>query len=309
MTLVEESPVLITDIIREGFESLQNDFTTTYLEDQAYLYSLTAFDVARVADDDFKPAKASALNLRKAQLQNVDFDFYIPRSQVLSIALSHTRQFTGVSDVNEALDNPLELMFLREVLRAQGGFMRRNGSFKGSRNAAGTGAANAVDGILKKVAAGTAGSDADIPEEHVITPAAALDEKNAYDHVQGICDAILKHKEDLLSYPLEMRLAKATKLKYDRNRRTKFPQSVGPGETASHPDDYDGITFVEDPGLAEKDTIIVAPKSNLIFGMDSDVGINKIKIIDDLKGLKVNVFFRGLFDYAYGNFMFHNGKY
>ncbi|OZI08251.1 hypothetical protein BWI93_10310 [Siphonobacter sp. BAB-5385] len=308
MRLVEENPRLITDIVQLGFESLQNDFTVSYLQDESYLYSLTAFDVARVADDDFKPQKASALGLRKAKLQDVDYDFFIPRSQVISIALSHVRKFTDVTDLNAALDNPLALMFLQEVLKAQGSFMRQNGSFKGSRNAAGIGAGSAIDGILKKFSAGVA-TDEDIPEEHVVTPAAALDDENTYDHVQDLCDAVVKYKEDLLDYPLEFRLSKATKQKYDRNRRAKFPQHVKPGEEATSPDEYSGIKFVTDPGLANKETTLITPKTNLIFGMDSNIGVNKITVKDDMKGLKVNVFFRGLFDYAYGNFVFHNGKY
>ncbi|WP_309708093.1 hypothetical protein [Siphonobacter sp. SORGH_AS_0500] len=308
MRLVEENPALITDIVQLGFESLQNDFTVTYLQDEAYLYSLTAFDVARVADDDFKPQKASALNLRKAKLQDVDYDFFIPRSQVMSIALSHVRKFTGVTDLNEALDNPLALMFLQEVLKAQGSFMRQNGSFKGSRNAAGTGAINAIDGLLKKLAAGVT-TDEDIPETHVVTPTSALDDSNTYKHVQDLCDAIVKYKEDLLDYDLEFRLSRATKQKYDRGRRAKYPDHVKPGEEATSPDEYSGIKFVTDPGLANKETTLITPKTNLIFGMDANIGVNKITVKDDMKGLKVNVFFRGLFDYGYGPFIFHNGKY
>lgn len=308
MRLVEEQPALITDILQHGFESLQNDFTVRYLQDESYLYSLTSFDVARVADDDFKPQKAAALGLRKAKLQSVDYDFYIARDQVINIALSHVRKFTGVTDLNAALDNPLALMFLQEVLKAQGGYMRKNGSFKGSRNPTGIGAGSAIDGILKKLSAGVA-TDEDIPETHVVTPAAALDDSNTYDHVQAVCDAVLKYKEDLLDYDLECRLSTGTKQKYDRGRRAKFPQHVKPGEEATSPDEYSKIKFVTDPGLAEKDTIIITPKSNLIFGMDANVGLNKITVKDDIKGLKVNVLFRGLFDYAYGNFVFHNGKY
>jgi hypothetical protein len=308
---VEENPYLLTDILRDGFQSLNNDFTVVQCEDEVALYSLTAFDIAQVASDDFKPLAASKIGFRKAKMQNIDYDFQIPRSKVIEIMTTHVRKFVNAGSVQDALTNPVELLFLQEVLAAQGSFLRMNGAWKGDQDStAGPGAANAVDGLLLKMAAGSAaGPGNDIPASHVVPPAAALDETNTYDHVQELCDKIVATKEDLLSLPLEARCSFATKQKYDRNRRALFPHSVGPQDSSSVVDDYDNIKFVVDPGLAGKDFISITPRSNLIFGTDADVTKNRITIIPDMKVWKVNVFVRAFFDYGYGNFIFHNAKY
>lgn len=303
---VEANPEIITDLVQDGFQQLNNDFDVRYADDEEVITNMRVMDILRVATDDFTPVKAAEFGHRKWKMQDIDADIFIPRSQITSIAKSWLRNAKRVGSVQEVLDNPIETMFLREIIQGQGLFLRENSSWKGDADSAQTGSLFAVDGLLLKIIAG-AGGGGDIPSAHTVAgPTTFTTDESVYDHIQAMCDKYADVLPRLAESRGEIRLSRRMKQRYDRGRRAKFPQSVGPQDVAIAPDDYENLVFVIDVGLAGKETVIITPPNNLFFGTDG--GQNRLTIIQDVKGWKMNMFFRCAFDYAYGKFIVRNNK-
>lgn len=302
---VEANPEIITDLIQDGFQQINNDFDVRYADDEEVITNMRVMDILRVASDDFTPVKAAEFGYRKWKMQEVDADLFIPRSQLISLAKSWLRNAKRVGSVQETLDNPFEAFFLREIIQGQGLFLRENSSWKGDADAAETGSLYALDGLLYKMIAGVA--DSSIPAANTVTVAGAFaDDVAVYDHIQTMCDKYADVLPRLAESKAEIRLARRMKQRYDRGRRTKFPDSVGPKDVAATADDYENLVFTVDVGLAGKETVVITPPSNLFFGTDG--GQNRLTIVQDVKGWKVNLFFRAAFDFAYGKFIVRNNK-
>lgn len=301
---VEANPEIITDLLQDGFQQINNDFDVRYADDEEVITNMRVMDILRVASDDYTPVKAADFGYRKWKMQDVDADIFIPRSQIMGLAKGWLRQSKRVGSVQEVLDNPFETFFLREIIQGQGLFMRENSSWKGDADTAQTGSLYALDGLLYKIIAGVA--DGSIPAANTLNIAAFADDAAVYDHIQALCDKYASVLPRLAESRGEIRLSRAMKLRYDRGRRAKFPNSVGPKDVALAPDDYENLVFTIDVGLAGKETIVITPPNNLFFGTDG--GQNRLTIIQDVKGWKCNLFFRAAFDFAYGKFIVRNNK-
>lgn len=302
---VEANPEIITDLIQDGFQELNNDFDVRYADDEEVITNMRVMDILRVASDDFTPVKAAEFGYRKWKMQEIDADFFVPRSQLISLAKSWLREAKRVGSVQETLDNPFEAFFLREIIQGQGLFLRENSAWKGDADTAQTGSLFAIDGLLYKMIAGVA--DNSIPAANTVTVAGAFaDDEAVYDHIQTLCDKYADVLPRLAESRAEIRLSRRMKQRYDRGRRAKFPESVGPKDVATSADDYENLVFTVDVGLAGKETVVITPPKNLFFGTDGSQ--NRLTIIQDVKGWKVNLFFRAAFDFAYGKFIVRNNK-
>jgi len=304
---VEANPEIISDIIQDGFQQVANDFDVRYAEDEEVITSMRVMDTLRVASDDFKPAKGADFKTRKWKLQEVDADFFIPRSQILAIAKSYLRKVKGLGNVQAVLDNPFETFFLEEIIQGQGLFLRENTAWKGDADAAQVGSLTAMDGLLLKLIAGAAGGG-DIPAANTLTHVGAFaGVEEIYEHVQALCEKYDDNLPRLAETSTEIRLSRSMWKKYNQGRRAKFPDHVGPNETATSPDDHDNKKFVIDPGLAAKESVIITPPNNLFFGTDGAIK-PRLSIQPQIKGWEVNIFLRGAFDYAHGPFIVRNNK-
>jgi len=304
---VEANPEIISDIIQDGFQQVSNDFDVRYAEDEEVITSMRVMDTLRVASDDFKPAKGADFKTRKWKLQEVDADFFIPRSQILAIAKSYLRKVKGLGNVQAVLDNPFETFFLEEIIQGQGLFLRENTAWKGDADAAQVGSLTAMDGLLLKLIAGAAGGG-DIPAANTLTHVGAFaGVEEIYEHVQALCEKYDDNLPRLAETSTEIRLSRSMWKKYNQGRRAKFPDHVGPNETATSPDDHDNKKFVIDPGLAAKESVIITPPNNLFFGTDGAIK-PRLSIQPQIKGWEVNIFLRGAFDYAHGPFIVRNNK-
>jgi len=301
---VEANPEIITDLVQDGFQQINNDFDVRYADDEEVITNMHVMDILRVASDDFTPLKAAEFGYRKWKMQEVDADMFIPRSQLTSLAKSWLRDAKRVGSVQETLDNPFEAFFLREIIQGQGLFMRENSAWKGDQDTAQTGSLYALDGLLYKMIAGVA--DGSIPAANTLTITTFADDAAVYDHIQALCDKYADVLPRLAESRGEIRLSRKMKMRYDKGRRAKFPNTVGPQDVALSPDDYENLVFTVDVGLFGKDTVIITPPKNLFFGTDGSQ--NRLTIIQDVKGWKVNLFFRAAFDFAYGKFIVRNNK-
>lgn len=306
MRYVEHNPEIITDLVQDGFKSLGQDFDVRYADDEETITNMRVMDILRVASDDFTPVKAAEFGFRKWKMQDIDADIFIPRSQVLSLAKSWLRSAKRVGSVQEVLDNPVETFFLREIVQGQGLFLRENSVWKGDADTAQTGSLHAVDGLILKLVAATSGGE--IPAGHVVAAPAnlATSDEAVYEHIQALCDKYADVLPRMAESSAEIRLSRKMKQRYDRGRRAKFPDSVGPNDTTISPDDYENFKFKIDVGLAGKSTIVITPPQNLFFGTDG--GQNRLTIDPQVKGWNVNLFFRCAFDFAYGKFIVRNNQ-
>lgn len=304
---VEANPEIISDIIQDGFQQVANDFDVRYAEDEEVITSMRVMDTLRVASDDFKPAKGADFKTRKWKLQEVDADFFIPRSQILAIAKSYLRKVKSFGNVQAVLDNPFETFFLQEIIQGQGLFLRENTAWKGDADAAQVGSLTAMDGLLLKIITGAAGGG-DIPAANTLAVAGAFASNEAiYEHIQELSEKFDDNLPRLAETSTEIRLSRSMWKKYNKGRRALFPDHVGPNETTASPDDHDNKKFVIDPGLAGKETVVITPPSNLFFGTDGAI-YPRLSIQPQLKGWEVNIFLRGAFDYAHGPFIVRNNK-
>lgn len=303
---VEANPEIITDLVQDGFQQINKDFDIRYAQDEEVITNMRVMDILRVASDDFTPVKAAEFGYRKWKMQEVDADVFIPRSQIISLANSWLRTSKRVGSVQEVLDNPFETFFLREIIQGQGLFLRENSSWKGDADSAQTGSLYAVDGLIFKLVTATSGGE--IPAGHVVAAPADLStsDEAVYEHIQAMCDKYADVLPRMAESSAEIRLSRKMKQRYDRGRRAKFPDSVGPNDKALTPDDYENMKFVIDVGLAGKETIVITPPQNLFFGTDG--GQNRLTIDPQVKGWNVNLFFRCAFDFAYGKFIVRNNK-
>jgi len=304
---VEANPEIISDIIQDGFQQVSNDFDVRYTEDEEVITSMKVMDTLRVASDDFTPAKGAEFKTRKWKLQEIDADFFIPRSQIIAITNSYLRKVKGLGTVQSVLDNPFETFFLQEIIQGQGLFLRENSSWKGDADAAQVGSLFAIDGLLLKLITGAAGGG-DIPAGNTITVSGAFADTSAiYNHIQALCDKFDDNLPRLAESSTEIRLSRSMWKKYNQGRRVLFPDHVGPNEATFTPDDHDNKKFIIDPGLAGKETVIVTPPNNLFFGTDGTIQ-PRLSINQQLKGWEVNIFMRAAFDYAHGPFIVRNSK-
>lgn len=307
MAHVEANPEIITDIIQDGFQQVSNDFDVRYAEDEEVITSMKVLDTLRVASDDFQPAKGASFGTRKWKMQEIDADFFIPRSQILSIAKSYLRKVKSLGTVQQVLDNPFETFFLNEIIQGQGLFLRENSSWKGDADGTKVGSLFAVDGLLLKMITGAAGGG-DIPAANTLTVAGAFaDDAAVYYHVQELADKYDDNLPRLAESSAEVRLSRTMWKRYNRGRRILFPDHVGPKETTLSPDEHDNKKFVVDSGLAGKETVLVTPPNNLFFGTDGAIQ-PRLSINPILKGWEVNIFLRCAFDYAHGPFIVRNNK-
>ncbi|WP_375445732.1 hypothetical protein [uncultured Fibrella sp.] len=296
--------IVLQEATIDGVASLSNDFSVEIIRDRGQLVTAEFLDAFMPASDTFSPQAAMTVKSRTASFTEADIDLKLTNSDISKAYRSYLGWVIekGRSEA-EVRANPFNLFFIRQIIANHFKFARLKTSWKGVFNQAGNGAGSIADGFLKKTATGRA-VGGDIAAGHVFA-AAAITELNAYDQVNGLAELV---DEEFLSSAFNMYLSQASYDKYCRNRRSLFKEHVGPGEKPGTLDERSNITFVVDPGLSGKDTLVVTPQQNLKFIANEAPGVYSINVVRQAKHWEISIRISIGFDYASPSLLWLNDK-
>lgn len=297
--------IILVNSTLDGVAALRDDFSTEIIRDRGLLVSAEIKDAFVAASDTFKGQKALEVRSRLASFTEGDIDLVITYDDVKKAY----RSYLGwVMEPNrseaDVRDNPFELFFVRMIIRQHFQFVRTKTVWKGVYNPTPVGAENIADGLLKKLTTGRA-AGGDIKASNVFDGDVITD-NNAIDQINGVANLITASREDLLALPMNCYLSQVTYDKYRRNRRALYPNHVSPSEKPTTLDDFSNITFVVDPGLTGKQTVVITPKQNLKFIANEAPGVYSINIVRQAKHWELTIRVSVGFDYASPDLTFLN---
>lgn len=300
--------ITIVNAVLDGVSALRNDFSTEIIRDRGLLVSAEFIDAFKAASDTFAGQKAMEVRSRYAQFTEGDIDIKITYDDIkkayrsyLGWIMEPTRSEADVRD------NPFELFFVRQIIAAHFQFVRTKTTWKGIYNPTPIGAENIADGFLKQFAIGRA-AGGDIKSDHVFASAVTFTDANVYDQVNGLASQLVTVREDLLNIPLNFYISQRNYDRYRKGRRAAFPEHIGPGERPTTLDDQTNISFVIDPGLVGKDTMVITPKANLKFIANEAPGAYSISIVKQVKHWELSIRVSVGFNYASPDLVFLNDK-
>lgn len=300
--------IVIINSVMDGVAALRNDFSTEIIRDKGLLVSAEFVDAFKAASDTFDGRKAMEVRSRKAEFTEGDIDIKITFDDIKKAYRSYLGWVMEPTRTEaEVRENPFEIFFVRRIIAAHFQFARTKTAWKGVYNTTPVGAENIADGYIKKLTTGRA-VGGDIKASHVFTAAATITDANCYDQVLGLADTMVSVREDMLNVPLNFYLSQRNYDRYCKGRRTAYPQHVGPGDRPTTLDEQSNITFVIDPGLVGKDTMVITPKENLKFIANEAPGVYSINIVKQVKHWELSIRVAIGFDYASPDLVFLNDK-
>ncbi|GAB3990343.1 hypothetical protein GCM10028807_17300 [Spirosoma daeguense] len=301
---------IITDVLIDGEAKLRELYNLLVTDNKSPLVNLEILDVLRAASDDFTPSEGVLkFGARVPEFEDVDIDLQFTTGEIQALYRSYLQYVKGLSSEKDLLANPFEVFFLTQILKTARANMVEKASWKAVKNAANTGSAYAITGLLAKLTTGRAGGG-DIPAANVLTVAGGttIDDLNAYDQAIALCKVVEAANEAMLEIPLQFRCSPGMSRSINRQRQAKFPNLVRPNEVMRSIDGYENITITPDPGLSGKQTMVITPGSNMNFVCNEDVAAYTLTVVKDVKALKINIRMSVGFDYGYGKFTFLNTK-
>jgi hypothetical protein len=294
---------LIQDAVMWGAGSLGSDFTVLKTRDKAPLVRVNIKDAIRAASDTFAAQAALEVKSRIATFKEADIDIEIKYSDVKEAYQTYLGWLKAPNrTLSEVRENPFELFFIRQIIAQHFEFIRLKTAWKGVYHATNVGANNISDGFIAMFTAGRAG---DIAAGHVFT-GATITNSNGYAQVNGVAAKIAAADEKFLAQDLNVYVSRGTYDKYRVNRRTLFPEFVGPADQPTVLDDYSNMKFVVDPGLAGKDTIAITKKENLLFVCNEDPGQFSLSVVKAIKSWQISIRISAAFDYASPDWLYLN---
>jgi len=299
---------IITDVLIDGEAKIKELYQLLVTDNKSPLINLQIMDVIRAASDDFNPvAGALQFGARVVTFEDVDIDLQFTTGELQTLYRSYLQFVKGLSSEKEVLANPFEVFFISQILRQARANLLERASWKAVKNAANTGSAYAITGLLAKTTIGRA-NGGDIPAGNVLASAATIDETNAYDQALALCKVVETANQAMLETALQFRASPGQIRLINRARQLKFPNLVRPNEVMTTMDGYDNITLTPDAGLVGKQTQLITPATNMNFVCNEDVNAYTLKVVDDVKATKINIRMSVGFDYGFGKFMFMNDK-
>lgn len=305
MRTIESDGNIMLDSILYGAQSLGNDFVVVTARDKTALVGLDVKDGFRPASDSFQPSELLEVKSRFVNFKEADIDIEFTLSDIKKAYQTYIGWIkTAGRSIAEVNSNPFELFFIRHIIATHFEYVRLNTAWNGVYNPAGSGALSIADGFLTKFTAGRAVAG-DIKASHVFD-GAALTVNNAYDQVNGIAETIRNVAPKLLNQPINAYLSHSAYDLYRHNRRTLFKEHVGPADRPGTLDDFSNISFVIDPGLAGKDSIVMTPKKNMLFVCNENPGDFYMNVVKQIKSWQVTIRVSLDFDYATPDWLFLN---
>lgn len=300
--------IIIVNSVMDGVAALQNDFSTEIIRDRGLLVSAEFIDAFKAASDTFAGQKTMEVRSRYASFTEGDIDIKITYDDIKKAYRTYLGWIVEPTRTEaDVRDNPFELFFIRQIIKAHFQFVRTKTTWKGVYNPAPIGAENIADGLLKQLTLGRS-AGGDIKSSHVFEAAATITDANCYDQVNGLAQLLVSEREDLLNIPLNFYISQRNYDRYRKGRRASFPEHIGPGEKPTTLDDQTNITFVIDPGLVGKDTMVITPKQNLKFIANEAPGAYSVSIAKQVKHWELSIRVSVGFNYASPDLIFLNDK-
>jgi len=295
--------LLLQAAVMDGAARLRNDFTVLKTRDKAPLVRVDIKDGFKAASDTFAGQGILDVKSRIATFKEGDIDIEIKWSDIKEAYQTYLGWLVEPTrSLIEVRETPFELFFIRQVIAKHFEFIRLKTAWKGVYHATNIGANNISDGFIAMF---TAGRAADIASSHVFT-GATITTANGYDQVNGVAAKIAAADEKLLAEELNVYMSQGTYDKYRTQRRSLFPNHVGPADQPTVLDDYTNMKIVVDPGLAGKDTVVATKKSNMLFVCNDDPGQFTINIVKAIKSFQITIRISAGFDYATPDWLFLN---
>lgn len=288
--------------ILQGIDVIENDGKTP-------LYTWEFMDQIKKAEDAFVANKIAKLKARIPTIEDYEIDTEISRSELISIGRSYQKWMMGIESLDEALKADFALFFLQKAMKEM--IVQKialKAVWKGNRTVTQSdrGAEKSFTGLIKRISDGYA-VGGDIPADNVFESEEALDEDNAYDEVNAVCQKAYNTVE-LTGLPINVYLSEQVWLNYCKKRRAMSPNTIKLGETTDKPDYMPNLTFKPQHGLAGKETVVVTPKTNLKFSVNDNPGNYNLEMAKVMKGYQLNILASGGVDYGYGAYLFCNDK-
>lgn len=294
---------LIQDAVMWGADTFSRDFNVLKTRDKAPLVRLDVKDGIRAASQTFTGQAILDVKSRIATFREADIDIEITYDDVKQAYQTYLGWLKEPSrSLSEVRESPFELFFIRTVIAKHFEFIRLKTVWKGVFHATNVGANNITDGFIAMF---TAGRATDIAASHVFT-GAAITNANGYAQVNGVAAKIAEVNEKLLAESQNVYMSQGVYDKYRVNRRTLFPEHVGPADMPTRLDDYSNMGIVIDPGLAGKDTVAITKKENLVFVCNEDPGQFSLSIVKQVKSWQLSIRLSVGFDYATPDWLYLN---
>ncbi|WP_020603122.1 hypothetical protein [Spirosoma spitsbergense] len=308
MQVFDGKKEIITDVLVDGEAKIRELYQLLVTDNKSPLINLQIMDILRAASDDFTPsAGALQFGARIPTFEDVDIDLQFTTGEIQTLYRSYLQYVKGLSSEKAVLENPFEVFFLEQILRTARANLVERASWKAVKNAASTGSAYAITGLLAKTTIGRA-AGGDIPASNVLAAATVIDDSNSYEQALELCKVVEAANQAMLEIPLQFRCSPGMVRSINRRRQAKFPATVRPGETMATLDGYENITLVADVGLSGKSTTVITPASNMNFVCNEDVAAYTLTVVKDVKATKINIRMSVGFDYGFGKFTFLNDK-
>lgn len=299
--------LLIQDAVMYGAASLENDFNVQLTRDKAPLVRVDMKDGMKVASDNFTGQQLLDVKSRIATFVEGDIDIEIKFSDIEKAYKTYLGWLIEPArTLEEVRQTPFELFFVRNIVARHFEYIRLKTAYKGVYNAAAVGSENLTDGFIARFTAGR-GVGGDIAANHVFE-GAAITVNNAYAQVNGVANLIDGANAKLRNEALIAVMSNTVYDKYRANRRTLFPNFVGPADMPTVLDDYSNIRIVVEPGLAGKETILITKKDNLCFIANDDIKKYTINVVKQIKSWQISIRISAGFDYASPDWTFLNDR-
>lgn len=299
---IAENPQLLT----KALISTAPDYFTvlTDVVDEIPLVELAVGSILQPGNKDtFDPIDdAVAFKNRIGKVRDCKVDLQIKPTQVTAMQKSWLAKMARMSTPTSPYQIPFEAEITSQVMAKLQEDIRLLALYKGAYNAAGTTPATVFDGLLTKIAAEIVSTA--IPAANVFT-GAAITAANAIAQFEGVADKV---SNQYSMSPLVCIAAPENVKFYNRNYRTTYGTLNYNNEFDKQVIDGTNIEIVAEPGMAGSDRVIITPKSNLFWLIDSESRQSGMTVEYALRNINWMVDFRSAPEYGISEIIWTNDQ-
>jgi len=300
---LSEDYQLLSKILLSNLSFLNYMTPLADVKDEIPLTELFITEVLQPGNKDtFTPKGGANFKARIGKVRPGKVDLRFTPTQITTLYKSYLGQVSGGKiDIYQF---PFEAFIMTKIIERLRRDIHLRAVFTGVYNAAGTAAADIMDGLLTKVAADiTAGN---IPASNVLA-GAPITAVNAYDQVSALVDRVVADPE-YNSVPMVMLLSPLNMRRYNQDYQTTF--GALPYNNGFEQQIIDGtsIRFVVEPGLTGSNRLIVTPQENFYWLVDDQSRIDTLTVEYALRNISVMVDFNAGVEYGIAELIWTNDQ-
>lgn len=306
---ISRNPIVFNEFLIDGFSRIREDFHVMESDDKTPLVTMAVMDILQPAKDDFDPTPdAVKFGAKLPEFHDIDIDLSLKRSEILNFYRSYLKYVVGLKTQEDVLRNPWPLFFLQQILQKAGHDLAIITAYRGVRNNSQKGALHVLNGLLYKMTQGRA-TGGDIPSGNVYNSATSANDFDAdvYDEINEIAQ-LTEADPTLAGREMEMRMSARTYRLFRATRRAKSPETIGLADMPTKLDDFPHIGIKVEDGLGAKRFAFITVPGNLHFTFNQNYDNFNAKMIEDVKGWKLNLMFSADVNYGFGKYLFSNNR-